>query len=209
MCWKRVHHYSKQTRQRQKLKSVDQFLWGSTLSVTAFQITYIMIFHCEIQLHIRTLADPGLQSGASIPHKTRMQTSPDWSGIWPICFLLNFIAYAMPHAYATRERCNNARLLVFSLWFSTKYRFVLCSIRLCAIAVIRWRIVFNTVAIQKIVFLQGGDTGREVTVEIVKFIQSPQPSMSGGNVVSSSRGSGAEPQPKTVLGRFMRNFVPF
>jgi len=33
----------------------------------------------------------------------------------------------MPHAYAARERCNNACLLVFSLRFSTKYRVVLCN----------------------------------------------------------------------------------
>jgi len=71
---------------------------------------------------------------------------------WPAYFLLNFIS----HAYAARERYNNAYLLVYSLWFST-YR-----LRLRAIAVIRrrWRIVSNTVAIQR------GDIGREVTVEI-------------------------------------------
>jgi len=28
----------------------------------------------------------------------------------------------MPHAYAARERCNNACMMVFSLRFSTKYR---------------------------------------------------------------------------------------
>jgi len=62
--------------------------------------------------------------------------------------LLNFIN----HAYAVRERCNYACLLVFSLQFATKYRIVLCNIILCAVAVIRWRIVSNTVATLKIVF---------------------------------------------------------
>ena len=72
--------------------------------------------------------------------------------------------------------------------------------------------MFNIVAIQKIVFfLQGGDTGREVTVEIglvVEVYPIPQPSGSGERL-KLPRGSGAEPQPKTVFGRFMRNFVPF
>jgi len=41
--------------------------------------------------------------------------------------------------------------------------------------------VFNTVAIQKIVLLQGGDTGREVTVEIVVEVYPiPQPSRGSG-----------------------------
>jgi len=63
-------------------------------------------------------------------------------------FLLNFI----DHAYAARERCNLVCCVVFSLTFSTKYRLVLCNIS--AIAVIRWRIVSNTVAIQ-IFFREG------------------------------------------------------
>jgi len=58
--------------------------------------------------------------------------------------IINFIA----HAYAARERYNNACLLVFLLPFSTKYlsprQFRLCCI---GIAVIRERIVSNTVAI--------------------------------------------------------------
>jgi len=45
--------------------------------------------------------------------------------------------YDAPCIYAARERCNNACLMVFSLRFSTKYGVVLCSIRLCAIAVVR------------------------------------------------------------------------
>ena len=67
--------------------------------------------------------------------------------------------------------------------------------------------MFNTVAIQKIVFLHGGDTGREVTVEIVVEVYPiPQPSRgSGERRISSPGGLG----PKTVFGRFMRNFVPF
>ena len=76
--------------------------------------------------------------------------------------------------------------------------------------------LFNTVAIQKIVFfLQGGDTGREVTVEtVVEVYPIPNRVEGLGSVVSSPGGlglpdSGAEPQPKTVFGRFMRNFVPF
>jgi len=41
--------------------------------------------------------------------------------------------------------------------------------------------VFNTVAIQKIVFFQGGDTGREVSVEIVVEVYTiPQPSIGSG-----------------------------
>jgi len=73
-----------------------------------------------------------------------------------------------------------------------------------------------TVAIQKIVFfLQGGDTGREVTVEtVVEVYPIPNRVEGLGSVVSSPGGlglpdSGAEPQTKTVFGRFMRNFVPF
>jgi len=65
--------------------------------------------------------------------------------------------------YAARVRYNNACLLVYSLRFSTKYRLVLCNIR--PIAVIRRRIVSNTVAIQVIVFFSG--RGREVPMEIV------------------------------------------
>ena len=55
----------------------------------------------------------------------------------------------MHHAYAARERCNNACLLVFSLRFSTKYRVIRRNIA---------EIFFSG---------RGGDTGREVTVEIV------------------------------------------
>jgi len=70
----------------------------------------------------------------------------------------------MQHA---RVHYNNACLLVYSLRFSTKYLLVLCNIRPRAIAVIRRCIVSNTVAIQVIVFFQGGDIGREVPMEIV------------------------------------------
>ena len=72
--------------------------------------------------------------------------------------------------------------------------------------------MFNAVAIQ-LFFLQGGDTGREVTVEtVVEVYPIPQPSRGYGERCKLPRGSGtlgAEPQPKTVYVRFMRNFVPF
>ena len=59
-------------------------------------------------------------------------------------------------------------------------------------------------------FLQGGDSGREVTVEIVVEVYPiSQPSGGSGERRKLPRGSGAEPQPKTLFGRFMRNFVPF
>ena len=71
--------------------------------------------------------------------------------------------------------------------------------------------MFNTVAIQKIVFfLQGGDTGLEVTVEtVVEVYPIPQPSRGSGERRKLPRGSGtltlelhsgAEPHRKRCLG---------
>jgi len=84
--------------------------------------------------------------------------------------MLNFIADT--YRYAARVRYNNACLLVglYSLRFSTKYRLILCNVRpraIHAIAVIRRRVMSNTVAIQVIVFFQGGYIGRDVPMEIV------------------------------------------
>ena len=75
-----------------------------------------------------------------------------------------FRSYLIDHAYATRERCNYASLLLFSLQLSIKCRLVLCN---SAILFIRWSIASaNTVAIRN--FFQAGDIGRdEVTVERV------------------------------------------
>jgi len=77
--------------------------------------------------------------------------------------------------------------------------FVLLLLFADALCLIQWRY-------RKNVFFQGGATGREVTVEIVVEVYPiPQPSRGFGE----RRKSGEEPQPKTVFGRFMRNFVPF
>ena len=52
-----------------------------------------------------------------------------------------------------------------------------CNIRLCGIAVVRWRVVSNTDRSTKLFFFQGRDTGREVSKwqsrECWEFILSP------------------------------------
>jgi len=81
---------------------------------------------------------------ASIPQKTRTQTSLFGLALWHIFSVKFYSPCIMQHA--------NAIIVPVYLRFSTKHRLVLCNIRLRAIAVIRWRvIVSNTVAIQRIV----------------------------------------------------------
>ena len=73
-------------------------------------------------------------------HPTKTRTQIGLAYIGPSYFLLNFIA----HAYAAREA------VIMPVY---------------GISVIRWRIVSNTVATQKIVFFQERGIGRQMTVE--------------------------------------------
>jgi len=69
--------------------------------------------------------------------------------------------------------------------------------------VLQWRY-------RKLFFLQGGDTGREVTVEtVVDVYPIPQPSRGSGERRKLPREVWGGAPAETVFGRFMRNFVPF
>jgi len=99
-----------------------------------------------------------------------------------------------------QAKCSKACLFVCAL------RFVLCNIRLCACgtAVIRWRIVSNTVRSRN--FFQGwGTIGHDVTVEAcVRSLSYPQPTRASGGTSKAPPAGPAwvEPRRKQFLDVF-------
>ena len=118
-------------------------------------------------------------------------------------FLLNFIALA----YATRERYNNACLLVSSLPFSTKYRVF------CAISDFVQLLLFADTSCliqrryRKLFFFRKGHwTWRYNGIKVYPILQ---PTWGSGEcrTLPQRPGSGVEPQPKTAFGLFYTHLL--
>jgi len=115
----------------------------------------------------------------------------------PTYLLLNVTA----HAYAAREA------IIMPVYWYVHGKFQQNIALFCAISdfvlllfICMLTHIGPTVTIHKIIFFQGRDIGREVTVESVVGVN-PIPSRLGslGSVVSSPSWFWAEPQPQTIL----------